>query len=74
MLIWLTTSVTDTNIEISLAQIGEICGYDIAEKIIESSKNFKRQEISGFGIQCLKKLRKKTIKMFEFRTDIFKVI
>lgn len=57
--------------ETSLAEIEEICGdADIAEKILESSKNSMGQEISDFDIQCLKELCEKTIKMFEFRTDI----
>jgi len=43
---------------------------DIAQKIHEASLNSMGQEISEFDIQCLHDLCDKTIKMFEFRTEI----
>lgn len=57
--------------EVTIEQVEEICGDgDIAEKIIESFKNSMGQEISDFDIQCLSELCEKTLKMFEFRTEI----
>lgn len=41
--------------EVTLEEVEEICGdADIAEKVIESSKNSMGQEISEFDIQCLR--------------------
>lgn len=41
--------------DVTLEEVEEICGdADIAEKVIESSKNSMGQEISEFDIQCLR--------------------
>ena len=57
--------------EVTVQQVEEICGdADLAEKVIESYKNSMGQEISEFDIQCLSELCEKTLKMFEFRTEI----
>lgn len=42
----------------------------MAERVIETSHNSMGQEISDFDIQCLKDLCEKTLRMFEFRTEI----
>jgi nucleolar protein 56 len=77
--------VSDNNVFVKLAQlvgnrdtttatleeIEEICGdAEIAEKVLESYKNSMGQEISEFDIQCLTELCDKTLKMYNFRTEI----
>jgi nucleolar protein 56 len=77
--------VSDNNVFVKLAQlignrdtttatleeIEEICGdAEIAEKVLESCKNSMGQEISEFDIQCLSELCDKTLKMYNFRTEI----
>jgi nucleolar protein 56 len=55
----------------SLEEIEGIIGDgELAERVIETSHNSMGQEISEFDIQCLKELCVKTLRMFEFRTEI----
>lgn len=57
--------------EATLEEVETICGdADIAEKVLDSCKNSMGQEITDFDIQCLRELCEKTLKMFDFRTDI----
>lgn len=55
----------------TMEEIEEICQEgEIAEKVVEASKNSMGQEISEFDIQCLKDLCQRTLKMFEFRKEM----
>ena len=57
--------------EATLEEIEEICGDgEIAERISEAIKNSMGQEISEFDMQCLSELCDKTMRMFEFRTEM----
>lgn len=58
---------TDVNAETLEELIGD---GELAERAFEASKNSMGQEISEFDIQCLQDLCQKTLKMYEFRTEI----
>ena len=55
----------------TLEEIEEIAiDGELSERVLEACKNSMGQEISEFDIECLKDLCLKTLKMYQFRTEI----